>query len=84
MVDAKRLRKNSKDALFFLSFFTISETCISVMLLLSPILANPFIRGGSRIFSKEGGFSKKIRNFCRPSFFFRSTELIFRGLPKTA
>ena len=39
------------------------------------------IRGGSRIFSRGGGgFSKKFENF--DDFFFRSTKLIFRALPK--
>ena len=39
------------------------------------------IRGGSRIFSRGGGFSKNFPKFWRP-FFFRSTKLIFRALPK--
>ena len=39
-------------------------------------------RGGSRIFSRGGGFSKKFPKFWRPFFFFRSTKLIFRALPK--
>ena len=37
-------------------------------------------RGGSRIFSRGGGFTKKIENF--DDLFFRSTKLIFRALPK--
>ena len=40
-------------------------------------------RGGSRIFSRGRGgadFQKKLENF--DDFFFRSTKLIFRALPK--
>ena len=39
-------------------------------------------RGGSRIFSRGGGadFLKIVENF--DDFFFRSTKLIFRALPK--
>ena len=40
-------------------------------------------QGGSRIFSRGGGFSKNFQNFCiLIDLFFRSTKLIFRALPK--
>ena len=39
-------------------------------------LTIPFVRGGSRIFSRGGGrIFKNLRKCCRP--FFRSTKLIF-------
>ena len=38
-------------------------------------------RGGSRIFSRGGGFWNNFRKFWRPFVFFRSTKLIFRALP---
>ena len=40
-------------------------------------------RGGSRIFSRGGAdFQKIFQNFDDLFFFFRSTKLIFRALPK--
>ena len=40
-------------------------------------------RGGSRIFSRGGAdFQKIFENFDDLFFFFRSTKLIFRALPK--
>ena len=38
-------------------------------------------RGGSRIFSRGADFQKKFENFD-DLFFFRSTKLNFRALPK--
>ena len=45
------------------------------------------IRGGSRIFFSRGGggrscFQKIFENFVDLFIFFRSTEMIFRALPK--
>ena len=54
---------------------------------MNPLFISGISRGGSRIFSRGGGgggfadFQKIFQNFD-DLFFFRSTKLIFRALPK--